>query len=389
MTVRLRDLGLVAAQTDEFSAAERESLAAALVAAQPLQAEAALIHTCHRVELVWAGSTAPACVAALPHDARQRLRQLRGEAVARHLLRLASGLESAVIGEDQVLSQVRAAAVAGEATLRPEVRRLLDLAIETGRRARAGQTGWRHLGNSAIAWLEERRGSLRGEPLLIVGTGTLGERLAGSAAARGARLVVAGRTVQRAERIAARHGGEAVDLDGAWVRAAAVGGIAVALSGPWTGSAGIRAGALPAIVDLSTPPALPAGLTGSLADRYLDIDGLYDWRPLRESAYAHAYAGRADQLVEAGVARYVAWLDGRAGVGALTRIRERAEERRRNGVDRLLRRLPTLDAREQELVVAFSRQLTASLLHEPTARLREDSDGTLSEAASRLFDLPA
>ncbi len=93
-------------------------------------------------------------------------------------------------------------------------------------------------------------------------------------------------------------------------------------------------------------------------------------------------------MVDTWAARYERWLCGRSAIPTLCSLRERSEERRRAALERLLRRLPDLDPREQELIGAFSRQLTATLLHEPSARLRDDEDGSAARAAHTLFDLP-
>ena len=96
---------------------------------------------------------------------------------------------------------------------------------------------------------------------------------------------------------------------------------------------------------------------------------------------------QAEQVVEDGVDEYLGWLSGRGSLDALLALRDRGEARRRARVERLLRRLPGLDARERELVESMSRQLVTDLLHEPISELRADPDGSRRKAAVRLFRL--
>jgi len=152
------------------------------------------------------------------------------------------------------------------------------------------------------------------------------------------------------------------------------------------------------VIDLSAPPAVPFEVRRLMGDRFGDVDQLYSVRSVAASPddgpaptagpQPDAYIARAEGVVDAWAARYERWLCGRGAVPTLCSLRDRSEERRRVAVARLLRRLPELDEREQRLISTFSRQLTAALLHEPSARLREDEDGSAALAARTLFDLP-
>jgi len=380
-------LWVAGAHADRLAVTEREEVAGYFRSIAPT-AGLLVIHTCHRVEVVGSSADPWPTLAAAPGAGWMRLEQ--GPAAVRHLLRVATGLESAVVGEDQILGQFRVAFAASTASLPPDVRRLGEMALAAGRQARAGQVGrGRDLSRPALQWLVERGVALAGARIMIVGAGTLGKRLAEAAHSRGARLTVASRDARHASAVAQRHGGEAVDLTAAAALAPRMEGIAVALGGPWLD---LRAAAgLPPMVDLSAPAAVPFEVRSGLGARFGDVDQLY---PARGNGsgwadpQAAAYAARAEQVVDAWAARYERWLCGREAIPTLCSLRERSEERRRVAVERLLRRLPELDPREQELIGAFSRQLTATLLHEPSARLRDDDDGSAARAARTLFDLP-
>ncbi len=362
-----------------------------------------LLVTCHRAELYGTGpQPSPETLLALAGDGATagRLRLRVGAGAVRHAIRLAAGLESAVVGEDQVLHQVRV--LRDEARVRrldPHLARLMEVAIGVGRRARAGRPtagraerdiaaeprGEAGLAGGALDWLAALGVDLAGGELLVVGAGTMGSLLARQARSRGARVVVASRGLARAVALAAETGGEAIDLPAAASRARRVDGIAVALAGPWAELAGPAwAGAgLPPLVDLSAPPAVAPGRAG----RAIDIDGLHAWVAARAApADLAVYVTAAEALVEEAIARYLRWSAGRASVATLRDLRARADERRRAEVERLLRRVD-LGPRERDLVRAFSERLVAAILHPPTAHLRDDADGSAATAARRLFDL--
>jgi glutamyl-tRNA reductase len=355
------------AQAGEVGVSRRAELARALREPASEQPRWALLETCHRVEAYGLGEP-PA------HAGARDLRLLRGEAAAGHLFRVACGLESAVVGEDEVLHQVREALAAARVQgVDVRLTRLFESAIASGRTARAASSGPRRsLAQRAVAWLREaaeRSGRPPSATVLVVGAGPMGSALAREAGAAGARVEVASRTAGRAP----------LDLAAAAELAPRCAAVAVALAGEWTE---LRPRGLPPIADLSSPPAVPAAVRAGLNGTYLGIDGLWE-RVGGEPGWVE----RAERVVAEGVAEYLDWLGGRASVDALLKLRERGERRRRARVERLLRRLPDLPPRERALVEAMSRQLVSDLLHEPVSELRADRDGTSRDAARRLFRL--
>jgi glutamyl-tRNA reductase len=153
---------------------------------------------------------------------------------------------------------------------------------------------------------------------------------------------------------------------------------------------GTNARSLPITVDLSSPPALPLPARVALGGRYTDVDRLFAARPAvgAEAARIRAeYVSHAEALVADACDRFERWVAARPSVETLRALRAAAEERRVRDLERLLRRLPGLEPRERELVEAFSEQLVAGILHEPSARLHDDADGAAARAARVLFDL--
>ena len=180
---------------------------------------AVALATCHRVELYLEGLSAEDARAAFlgwcsgsPAASSPTCRL--GRDAAGHLLRVAAGLESAVLGEDQVLTQVRIAYRAACAAKRsgPLLHRLFHAAFRAGRRVR-GETaiasGTRSLAGAAVAAVHRALGGLAGRTLVVLGAGEMAELAARSAANRGLRrLVVVNRSPERAASLAASLGGE-------------------------------------------------------------------------------------------------------------------------------------------------------------------------------------
>jgi glutamyl-tRNA reductase len=321
-----------------------------------------LLATCHRVELYGIG----------PAPRWPGVITLRGREAVRRLISVAAGLESTVLGENEVLRQVRdALATARRRGVDERLARLFEVAIATGRRARAGARAEEPgLAVRAVAWLE-RRVSLSSRTVLVAGTGMMGTALARAATEAGAVVTVAGRDPSRAS----------LDLAAGAAAARKAAAVAVALAAPWD-ELGREAGRLPPLADLSSPSAVPEQVRTALGGDFLDIDGLF-----ARTTVDTPWAARAAMLVEAAVDEYVGWLAGRGSVDTLRALQAQAEERRRQRLERLLKRLPDLSQRERDLIAAMSEQLVTDLLHEPLSALRSDTDGSRAEAARRLFGL--
>ena len=374
---------VAAAWPSSLDAETRAELAAA---AELAGGGRVVVRTCHRVEIYGRGPR---------HGLdggweRDEVTVLEGPAAARHLLRLAAGLDSAIVGEDQVLHQVRVALAAARRAgpLDPRLGRLFELAIATGRRSRSGRPGRSTLARRAVDRLEGIAGPLAGRQALVVGAGAMGRDLARVFAARGAEVVVASRTRDRAVAVAEGVGGLAVELEAAAGLAPTSAALGVALGGPWPAAASVE---LPPTVDLSSPPALPQASRERLGGRHIGIDDLAAGAAtdgVRPPDQADPeYAAGAEALVAAAAANYERWLGARRSVPTLRAIAARAERQRASDLEALLRRLPGLDDRERREVERFSRQLVARLIHPPVARLGADGDGSARAAVHEVFDL--
>ncbi len=412
MTDRALPLWILAAQADRHTA---EARAAFAHLARGAEADAAaFLETCHRVEIVATRDEARRSIEVAAHDLSvDGLRSYDGRQAAEHLFRLAAGLESAVTGEDEILHQVRQLLddVRDADPPDPVLIRALELAIGVGRRARAERERpqERGLADRALDWVGARGVGLPGSRVLVAGAGVMGRALAVGAGRRGADVAVASRDEGHAARVARIVDGEASSLEAAAGRFWTADAVLVALAGPWQAleaegrPAAGRAAAdatrdgsdgfppeCPVVVDLSSPPALPASVRTALADRHAGIDELFAERPERGAEAERVrreYVAHAEGLVAQAVDRFERWVEARPSTEMLRALRETAEQRRVRDLERLLRRLPDLGPRERALVTEFSEQLVAGILHRPSARLHDDADGSAAEAARRLFGL--
>jgi len=283
------------------SAADADATARA-VAAREMQewlargGDGVALVTCHRAELYGVG----------PMPRHESVRALSGEPAVAHLLGVACGLESVIVGEDEVLHQVREALSRARARRErdPRLHRLFETAIAAGRKARSRRTeSSGNLAQSAVAWLG-KKADLADQTVVVAGAGRMGAALAHALANSGAELVIASRDPDRAVRLARVYAGRGVDLGAGAELTGHAAGVAVALGGPWFELARAKTDALPPIADISAPHAVPDAVRRRLNGSFLGIDDLYR----RDAPLPGAYIEDAKRLVALKSAEYMAWL---------------------------------------------------------------------------------
>jgi glutamyl-tRNA reductase len=365
-----------------------------------------VVRTCHRVEVysisVPETEAPPPLLPALPTGGRR----LEGGDVVRHLLSVAAGLDSVVVGEDQILHQLRDClserhlAGFGEPAapgsdplerapgrLDPVLERLFQVALHLGRETRSWREGPpRSLADVALDRLEAWTGPLLGRSVLVVGAGRMGRLAAIGVGRRGGRALVSNRSADRAAALAFDAGG-APHAYGRDVELPEVDGIVLAIAAHWdlgaVNTAQLVAGSTP-VVDLSSPPALPAELRTWLGERYISVD---DLARSPEDAFRERFRARLERRLDEAQAEFEAWVRGRVAVPTIQALAEQAEQRRASELDRLFRRIPDLDEHDRELVEQMSRRLVAGILHAPFTSLHDDGTGELDQAARTLFAL--
>ena len=363
----------------------REALAADLAALGPSDG-LIVVRTCHRVE-AYLGPGAPGDLP-LP-EAPPGTDVLHDADAAHHLISVACGLDSVVLGEDQILHQLRSTLAErhAERSLHPVLDRLFQVALRAGRRARTWFSGPpRSLADVALDRIEREAGPLEGRTILVVGAGRMGRLAALAAGHRGAQVLVANRSLERATALAREVGGAPLPFMPDRVMPPLDGAI-LAIGGEWQpgrlAARGLAEGRA-VVVDLSSPPAVAAGLQADLGARYVSVD---DLATAPEAASQDRLRRRLDALVLDTGRDYCRWLRARETVPAIHGLTEIAEERRRVEMEWLVRHLPELGEEERAIVEQMSHRLVAGILHGPLVALNGDTDGELAVAARELFGL--
>ncbi|KZD12032.1 hypothetical protein AUP43_17580 [Oceanibaculum pacificum] len=358
-------------------------------------AEAMILSTCDRVEL-WMAEGDVAALDILAEAARLDPASLAGyrfalaeEAALRHVFAVASALESHVIGEPQVLGQVKAThRLARDAgMIGPVLEPVLQAAYQAAKRVRSETAiGERPVSLAAAACQLARdvQGDLSRCGALLLGTGEMGEFLAGQLLAAGLdRVSVIGRTARRAEAVARRLGGHFATLE-ELPQALPEADIVVACHGEgrYTLSADMVEGALRRrkrrpvfLVDLGVPGDIEPAVN-RLDDAFLyDLEEL-EQVALQGRARREAEAGAAWAILEAELAAFRRQAAEREAVPALTALRESFEAARLA----VLADLPPHDP-AREAVDRATRLLANRLLHRPTLALRELAAAGQDQAA--------
>jgi glutamyl-tRNA reductase len=372
-----------------------------------LASESVIVATCHRSEIyaLSDGESPQHEIAALisrwrgldPESVVSASFYREGADAARHLFRVAAGLESMALGESEVLGQVRTAlSLAREAgATRAVSHRMFESAVAAGKRVRTETEVAHHpLSVASIGFELASRvfGEMSERTILVLGageTGTLFAKLAGEAGVADVRI--ANRTPERAEELARSLGGRAV----AWAS------LAEALA---------HADVVVGTTSSPTPLVRKADVEAAMRQRrgrpmmFLDLAVPRDIEPaVREVYNVYAYGledleGVAEEnrrrrareipkvegILEEELARFLAWLGNLAVVPTLQSLQRHLAELR----DRELERLP---AAERERFRAFAEAFSARLLHEPLRRLKDEPDASRKldrvEAIRHLFRL--
>jgi glutamyl-tRNA reductase len=370
------------------------------------RAQVAVLSTCQRVELYAVGgadldrdrllraladhrAVTPSALAAAAGT-------FSGELAVRHLLRVTSGLESFVLGENEIAGQVRTAAQTSReaGASGTELNRLFETAAGAARAVKARTTFGRtrrSVGVAAIDWVAARfDGDLTDRRVLVVGAGQVAKVAVAHAGALGARVTVANRSRRRAEGIAV-DGVRVVDLGALDEQLASADAVVVATAAPQPliDISSVRAADLdPAapllLVDVSLPRnvhpsvrAVPAVELVDLAD--LRRSGKRDTQVLASDVRAAVYA------VEEHVDRYLRWLAARGASAAVNRLRSDVEQVAEQEVHRVLGRLPE---EQHDVVRQALIRIAHRLAHGPTVALRaaaERGDDSAVALLSGLF----
>jgi glutamyl-tRNA reductase len=323
------------------------------------------------------------------------------QAVA-HLFTVAAGLDSMVVGETQVLGQLRAAYALArdEGTVGRALHPIAQRALRVGKRVHS-ETGIDRAGASlvsvALDRAHERIGDLTGRRVLVVGAGSMGALAATTLARRGADVVVSSRTRAHAERLAASVDGRAAELTAVAAELAAAdvlltctGATGIVVSTEVVATAMRDRTARPlVVVDLALPRDVDPAVAGLPGVHVIDL-ALLQGQDENQAVAADDVAA-ARTMIEAEAALLRAERQAAEVAPTVSALRSQAAEVVDAELLRLSTRLPELDARHRAEIARTVRRVVDKLLHEPTVRVKElaaDPGGTDYAGALRaLFGL--
>jgi glutamyl-tRNA reductase len=350
--------------------------------------EAVLLSTCNRTELYLVEGEQDAASAVwslygerLGSDASGFGYVRRDRDAVAHLFRVVAGMDSMVVGEAQIHGQVRDAWETSRPGSGAVLNRLFQTALLVGGRVRS-ETALGHgamsVSSAAVQLAKKIFGSLVGKRAMVLGAGEMAELALASLQAEGVRAaVVANRTFERAQALAALYGATAVHYEQAWTALADVDVLLCSTASPHVVVSAervrdglARRGDRPlCILDI----AVPRDVDPAVAE--MDNVFLYDLDDLRSVVSAsverrHRELPAAEQVIAGEVEKYWQWVAGLAAVPVVTQFRDEMNRVRERELAAAMRRLGDLTPEQRAAVEHFSQSLMNKFLHEPTVRLR-------------------
>src|SRR5436305_2264986 len=381
------------------------------IVALPEVREAAVISTCNRSELYLVVGDPVAAESAVlgvlanragirPTELAEVIYSPRNCDAARQLFRVASGLESMIVGESEVQGQVRRAYELALETgvTGPLTNRLFTAALTTGKRVRSetGITrGRASVSTVAVDLAQDVMGDLEQRHVVIIGAGETSELTAQALAAKGVRTVfVANRHAARARSVAARFGGAVVSLDAlpAQLEAADIVVASTSSPHPIVGSEELgvvvraRGGRPLVLIDIAVPRDIDPACADLPGVTLYDIDDLQSVvaRTLEVRA---GEARKAEAIVEEEIQRFAGFLGGTEVLPTIAALRAHADDI----VDQVLAenagKWESASPRDLTRVEAIARASVNRLLHEPTIRLRAMGAGSSHGRLALLREL--
>ena len=371
--------------------------------------EAAILSTCNRTELYCAAEAPEAAAAWLaeyhqlaPQKISPYLYTLPSRDAVRHMFRVASGLDSMVLGEPQILGQMKQAARVAEnaGTLGTLLHKLFQNTFAVAKEVRSTTAIGANIVSMAAATVhlaERIFENIDGQQVLFIGAGEMIELCAAHFAARKPkRITVANRTLERGAALATRFGGDAMRLEGIGDRLAEYDVIVSCTASPLPIiGLGMVERAIRArrhrpmvMVDLAVPRDIEPEIV-KLDDVFLYT--LDDLGLIVESGVESREKAvvEAEGIIASRVDGFLHWLEARETVPTIRALRDSAERMRRREFEQALKLLARGED-PQRVLEALSHGLTNKLMHGPTAVLSQTagpSRGDIAELIARIYRL--
>jgi glutamyl-tRNA reductase len=391
------------------------SAAAAAIAGRPSMSESVVLSTCNRSEIYVASSDPAKAREELvtflsdyhhvpAHAFQPHLFALEDSAAVAHLFRVAAGLDSLVVGEPQILGQVKDAyqTAAGKRCVGPVLSNAFRWSFGVGKRVRTETAlgeGAVSVSFAAVALARKIFGRLTGRRVLVVGAGEISSLTAQHLRSQGVgEIVITSRTHAHAEELATAVGGLAVPWDG---MITALGSADIVLTATGAQRPIITRAQLEAaqghrrstplfIIDVAVPRDVDPAISDIEQVFLYNIDDLKSIVEENLSRRA-AEVEHAESIVNEEVTRFMAWQRSRSAVPTVVALRQRFENIRRSELQRLDGKLGALPPEARARVDEVTRLIVEKLLLEPTEQLKalpdEETQAAYTEAINRLFRL--
>lgn len=359
--------------------------------------EMVILSTCNRVEIyAVAGSdtfeTLECFLAEISNvpvpEFSEYVYRYKDEGAVKHLMRVASGLDSLVLGEPQILGQVtQALALArGQGTAGKILSRLFQAAIHTGKRART-ETVISHnpasIASVAVMLISEIVPDMTSSRIMVVGAGEMAELAVESLIKRGvSRIQVVNRTLEKAEKLAHRWGGRAATFESLSNLLLEADILISSTSAPHTvifptmvaPALENRSDRPLVVMDIAVPRDVDQGVAEIPGVSLYDMDalsqGLEQSLKKREAEIPKVVA-----IIEEEKAEFMSFLATLDVVPVIVEMRQQANTIRQAELEKALRRLSSLSPGEQQQIEALTKSIVHKILHSPTIRLRQEAGG--------------
>jgi len=340
------------------------------------------------------------------YDMESYMYTLLGREAIEHLLRVATGLDSMLIGEAQILGQVKDAYIQAQraGSLGRSLHQLFREALSAGKAARSQTEIGKHsvsIATAAIEMAKTHVGSLRGKNVIVIGAGKMGTAAARRLKVEGARLTLLNRTHERASEIIAQLGGGQAQALPTLTQALREADVVIAS----TGASHLMIDAEKAAEVMSSRPERPLFIVDIAVPRDVDPEvsripgvALVDIDALAAVVDETLDSRRTavplvEEIIDEHVGRLVDWYQSSGAVPIIASLTQKADTIREAELERLFMRCPELTERERMLIKGMSMTIISRLLHRPITRIREKAVSDEAEAQDHariideLFDL--
>jgi len=352
--------------------------------------ECVVFSTCNRVEFAVASENGADLYAFIGDYFRtdasaleEHFYEHNGDDVIRHVFRVAASLDSMIVGEPQILGQVKQAYAIGKAvgSVHSNLDAILSRALSVAKRVRTETA----IGSSvvsvasvAVELAKKIFGSLQGRSVLVIGAGKMSELAARHLRSHGAGTIfVSNRTYERAQSMAERVGGSAIHFDQLYSTAAQADIVITSTGAPHAifrrehGEMFMhrRKNRPMFFIDVAVPRDVDAGMS--------DVEGIfvYDIDDLQQVVEANVSdrgreAARAEHVIEEELVRFRRRMQGLDAVPTIVALQQRLERIRKSEVDRLRGKLGHLSSEQESAVENLTRSIVNKILHAPISNLK-------------------